>query len=148
MKVATKIFLTQVIAATFIFLFTYTALSKILDHSSFKAALEQSPVLSYTAAILAWVIPAAELIVSGLLFFPATRKKGLLGSLLLMSGFTLYIGAMLLFSNNLPCSCGGVLQQLTWQQHLLFNIFFTVWAAAALKLQKQGTRVAGSAVLG
>jgi len=56
----------------------------------------------------------------------------------LMTVFTLYIAYMLLFTPKLPCSCGGVLQQMTWKQHLLFNIGFTLLAAYAIWLKKEG----------
>lgn len=146
MKVTHKKFLADLIAAIFIFLFVYTAVNKILSYSSFEATLQQTPVFKNYSAFIAWIVPAAELAVSGLLFFPATRTKGLYASLVLMSGFTLYISAMLLFSPDLPCSCGGVIQQLTWQQHLGFNVFFTLLAGLAIRIQQQKLRTAPAAV--
>ena len=55
---------------------------------------------------------------------------------LLMSLFTLYTIAILLhFFSRVPCSCGGVIRMLTWPQHLVFNIGFTMiaWFSILLK---------------
>jgi hypothetical protein len=136
MKISAKTYSVNLIAAAFIFLFTYTSLSKFMAFFSFQTTLHQSPLINNQASVIAWLLPFTELIVSLLLFIPATRMAGFYSSFLLMSVFTLYIGYMLLFTPHLPCSCGGVLKQLTWKQHLLFNIFFTILAVIALRLQK------------
>jgi putative oxidoreductase len=125
------------IAAIFIFLFTYTALSKFLDFTNFKNVLHQSPLIGKLSSVIAWTLPLTELAAAVLLFFPHTRLIGLYTSLALMIVFTIYIGYMIAFTPHLPCSCGGVLKQLTWKQHLGFNVFFTVLAAIALWLTKQ-----------
>jgi len=124
----------EIIAAIFILLFTYTAISKLSGYNAFKITLYNSPLLSSYAAIVAWVLPIVELIISGLLFIPQKRETGLYASFALMLVFTIYLGYMILFSPHLPCSCGGVLQQLTWPQHLWFNIGFTILAAAGIRM--------------
>jgi hypothetical protein len=68
------------------------------------------------------------------LFFSTTRKYGLVTSTILMAIFTIYISYMLLFTSNLPCSCGGVLKQLNWSQHLVFNVIFLLLSIMALWL--------------
>lgn len=135
-----KAFAIRFIAAIFIFLFTYTALSKLFDFTSFKNVLHQSPLIGKMNLIVAWALPLAELATSALLFFPRTRLAGLYGSLLLMILFTMYLGYMILFTPNLPCSCGGVLRQLTWRQHVWFNLFFTGLAAFSIWLTRQKTQ--------
>lgn len=117
---------TEGIAALLILLFTYTALTKFFEFNLFVGVLRKSPLIKGYAPVVAWLLPITELVISLLLLLPATRQRGLYASSIIMTVFTLYIGYMLLFAPELPCSCGGVLQQLTWQQHLLFNIFFTV----------------------
>jgi hypothetical protein len=42
---------------------------------------------------------------------------------------------MVLTSANLPCSCGGVIQQLSWKQHIVFNISFIVLGIAGIYFQ-------------
>lgn len=107
-----------------IFLFTYTGITKLIDHSIFKSSILQSPVIRDYATIISWLIPLLELVIVIMLVFKKYRQKGLQFSLLLMIMFTVYITYMILFISNLPCSCGGVLKELSWGNHLLFNGIF------------------------
>jgi hypothetical protein len=40
----------------------------------------------------------------------------------LMTLFTIYIAIILVVNNHIPCSCGGIIQSMSWKQHLLFNV--------------------------
>ncbi len=122
-------YITEVLAALLILLFVYTALSKLINVNTFENALSESPVLDKYAHSIAVILPLTELITSVLLFIPAHREKGFVLSFFLLFSFTFYIACMLLFALPLPCSCGGVLQSLTWPQHLIFNCFFTFLSA-------------------
>lgn len=124
-------------ASLLILLFFYTAISKLGAYAHFEATLLASPVTRQAARLFAVGLPVAELVVCALLFFPATRRVGLWASLLLMAAFTLYIFYMLAFVPQLPCSCGGVLRQLSWTQHAWFNVFFTLVAATGLYYEKK-----------
>jgi hypothetical protein len=57
-----------------------------------------------------------------------------------MTAFTLYIGYMVSFAEKLPCSCGGVISKMTWNQHLVFNIFFTLLSLLGVILEKRRRR--------
>jgi hypothetical protein len=131
-----RTFAIELIAALFIFLFIYTALSKFYDFKNFRMVLGQSPLIGKLNLLIAWLLPLSELITALLLFIPGTKLAGFYASLILMSVFTFYIGYMLLFSPHLPCSCGGVIRQLTWRQHLLFNIFFVIMAGLGIRLYR------------
>jgi hypothetical protein len=109
------------IASIFIFLFVYTALSKLLHFSQFAHTLSQSTILHPFANLVAWIVPVTELATALLLFTERSRIKGLLVAFALMLSFTIYIGYMLTFETNIPCSCGGVLRSLTWTHHLQLN---------------------------
>jgi len=122
----------EVISSLFILLFVYAAFSKWLDLSSFEVALSKSPLIGSFSLVIAWVLPALETGVAVLLFFPATRFAGLGASLLLMLVFSGYILYMLLYSVHLPCSCGGVIKELSWRAHLFFNLFWIVLAITGL----------------
>ena len=117
-----RIVTTEFISSLVIFLFGYTAISKLLSIDLFEAVLEQSPLISSGAALLAWQIPLAELGIVLLLIFSSTRKWGLWASALLLSLFTIYLGYMVLFSHHLPCSCGGVISNMSWPVHIVFNV--------------------------
>ena len=129
--------LVEIISALLILLFFYTATSKLLDFRNFREVLHSSPLIGRFSNFVVWTIPFAEIIASLLLFFPATRRKGLWCSLALMIIFTGYLTYMVFFSIIRPCNCGGVLRQMTWTQHLIFNIFFTLLAGIGLCLDKR-----------
>ena len=113
----------------FVVLFLYAATSKLIDLEKFRVEMQLSPMLTNNARWLAWAVPALEIMVCGLLLFPASRRVGLWISFSLMILFSAYIIAITQFTEDVPCSCGGILQNMTWDQHLLFNL-----AAVALSL--------------
>ena len=125
---------TEIISAVFILLFVYTATSKLLSHHAFVINLEKSPLIGLASGLLSWAVPIIEIVISVLLFVPRFRKTGLVSSFGLMTVFTVYIAYMLTTSSHLPCSCGGVISKLTWQQHLWLNVFLTLLAATAMYL--------------
>jgi hypothetical protein len=125
-----------------VLLFTYAAISKIMDFEKFQIQIKDSPLLGSFSEILPVSIIVIELLLVGLLCYRRTRNSGLLGSFILMLFFTGYIARMLLTSENLPCSCGGILEKMTWTQHLYFNIGCAVLAILALVYNKKYSRPA------
>lgn len=123
-----------------VLLFTYAAVSKLLDFEKFQIQMKDSPLLSPFSEFLPLFIIAVELFLVGLLCYQKTQNIGLLGSFILMLIFTVYIGIMLVTSENLPCSCGGILEKMTWTQHFYFNIGCAVLAFLALVLNKKYNR--------
>ena len=130
-------FIIEIISSLLILLFLYTALSKLLDFTTFKSVLSTSPLIGGMAEFIALALPITEGLVSVLLFFPKTRLWGLYSALALMTGFTAYLAYMIYFTPHLPCSCGGVLKQMTWNQHLIFNIFFLALSVTGLVLERK-----------
>ena len=116
----------------FILLFLYAAISKLLDFETFTVQLAQSPLFSAYAGIIAWLVPALEIIIAVLLVFERFRIPALFAAFALMVMFTAYIVIILNFSDFIPCSCGGVLEKLSWTQHLIFNAFFILLAGVAV----------------
>jgi hypothetical protein len=132
----------KIASAIFIILFTYTAVTKIIDYPTFRIALVQSPVLEHYAAFAAVAVPVAELAIVALLIFTATRKAGLWASFALMIVFTLYIVYLMLFASSMPCNCGGILKALSWRSHLVVNILLVGLAGWALfDLRKNRTMI-------
>jgi len=127
----------SIIALLFVVLFLYTGISKLMEYSVFKEQIAASPILAPVAPFIAWALPLAEFAVAIALFIPAWRLWGLYASFVLMLLFTGYIAALLSFSEELPCSCGGILQEMSWQQHLVFNIVFTLLAVAGALLERK-----------
>ncbi|HEY0667168.1 MAG TPA: MauE/DoxX family redox-associated membrane protein [Sphingobacteriaceae bacterium] len=133
--------LCAIAASLLIMLFVYAGLSKLMDYSTFRFQLGRSPYVTGIAGFVAWFMPAAELIAALLLTFQRTRLFGFYLSFLLMVLFTGYIYAMLHYSPFLPCSCGGVLSAMSWEQHLYFNIFFVLVALAGTLLMARDQEI-------
>lgn len=125
----------EIICFLLILLFVYAALSKLFDYDSFRQQLQRIPLLSQFSNA-GWILPVAELITAVMLCVRLSRFTGLYISFFLLLAFTIYIAGMLLLAKHLPCSCGGVLRQMTWTQHLLFNIFFLLISLAGIRLEK------------
>jgi len=132
-----KITCIEIVTILYIILFLYTAISKLIDFDTFKEQIATSPLLTPIAKYIAAMLPFVEFFAVLLLINPRWRLKGFYTSLILMIGFTSYIIAILLFNDQLPCSCGGVLQEMSWKQHIFFNSFFIVLATIAIVLEKQ-----------
>lgn len=131
----------EIISGAFIFLFVYAAVSKLMDMEKFAAQIGQSPILTDMNYFIAWFIPLSEIGISLLLARKVTRLIGLYASFGMMVLFTAYITAILSFSEHIPCSCGGVLERLTWKEHLAFNsIFIGLAGVAIIILSKQKNR--------
>lgn len=115
-------------------LFIYAATSKLLDFENFQVQLGQSPLVSAYAGWIAILVPATEIVFAIALTFPKTQLIALYGSYVLMVMFSAYIYIILNYSEFIPCSCGGVLEKMTWNQHLIFNLLFVFAGAIAIIL--------------
>jgi hypothetical protein len=115
----------EVCAFLLILLFVYAASSKLFRWHLFRFQLEGYPWIRQIADWVAWGVPAIELGIAAALLVPGrVRRMGFYASLLLLVIFTAYLLLMLGMHYHLPCSCGGVIQGLTWGQHVVFNLFF------------------------
>jgi uncharacterized membrane protein YphA (DoxX/SURF4 family) len=124
----------EIISSLLVLLFVYAAVSKLIDYQKFSVQLGQSPLLTAFAGLVAWIVPTVELIISIMLAIPKLRLAGLYASFSLMVMFTSYIVAITKFSEYVPCSCGGVLQNMSWNQHLVFNLGFVLLSLTGILL--------------
>jgi len=122
----------KIASVLFIVLFVYSATSKLLDFEQFKIQLGQSPIITAYADWVAWGIPLIEYVITGLFLVPRSISLAFYASFSLMTMFTTYILLILNFSDYIPCSCGGVLEDLGWTEHIVFNVGFIIIAAIAL----------------
>lgn len=106
----------------FILLFCYASISKIMDFENFQVQVAQSPLLGAYAVWVTYGVLIFEFIVCLLLIFERSRFTGLIGAYTLMVLFTIYIFLILNFSDYVPCSCGGILETMDWNTHLIFNL--------------------------
>ncbi|WP_343693054.1 MauE/DoxX family redox-associated membrane protein [Chitinophaga sp.] len=132
--------LIEFISALLVFLFIYTSISKLLDYTAFNRQLSQSPFISRYANIISWALPLGELLIAGLLLINKTRLSGLYCSFFLLNLFTFYLTAMLRYSPYIPCSCGGVLQHLSWQAHIIFNAAFIILTTMGVLMHVKKSR--------
>src|SRR5690606_31435074 len=116
----------------FIILFVYAAVSKLTDFENFQVQIAQSPLLSAFATPIANGVVLGELAIALMLCFSKSRTLGLYLFLGFMTAFTVYIFLILNYSPFVPCSCGGVLEDLGWWEHLWFNIIITLLATAMI----------------
>jgi hypothetical protein len=129
-----KKWIPDIICGLLILLFTYAAISKLTDRPHFQAVLAQMLLIKHFAGFISFALPITELVVCALLFTPHTRLLGFYVFFGLLISFTVFIGYMILFVPNLPCRCGGVLELMSWGQHLVFNLIFIALSATAIKL--------------
>jgi len=120
-----------------ILLWGYTGLVKLLDFESSHRAMRNQVFGNQAADVLVWLVPLAELLAAGLTAFARSRFAGLILSFFLMASFTLYI--LFVITNRfgrIPCSCGGIIETLSWEQHLLLNCFYLLIITYALLRQR------------
>ena len=124
----------QTACLLFIVLFAYAGLTKLLEGHLFYDNIRNSPILGgkAMASLASWTIPLLELAVALLLIWKKTRLLGLYGVAVLMFLFTGYTLAIVFFSPYRPCSCGGIISLLSWEQHLVLNMIFLLLALLAI----------------
>lgn len=132
-----KSIIIEVVCLLYIALFVYAAISKLLDFGNFQVQLGQSPLLSIYALWISWLVIGIELTIALLLVFPKSRIVGLYAALSLMTMFTIYIFIILHFSSFIPCSCGGILEKMSWNAHLIFNGIFVLLAVLSIVLSEK-----------
>ena len=132
----------EVIIALLVLLFLYTSLAKWLHFKTFIGDMNNQPFPNWMTPFLVWIIPVLEVSIVLALLFEKTRPAGLWASFVLMSLFTVYTALVLMrVFHRIPCSCGGVIKNLTWNQHLVFNLFFTGISLWAIVLKKRDDRM-------
>lgn len=112
----------------FMLLFFYAAISKIMDFEMFQVQLAQSPMFGSYSNVVSYLAVASEFAIVLMLFIKNSRLAGLFASLGIMSAFTAYIYLILNYSDSIPCSCGGILENMDWNTHLSFNLMCVVLA--------------------
>jgi len=124
------------------YLFLYAAISKYADFKEFEISMHKQPLPYWFVDILIWTVPELEIAVVILLFIgfftERIRILGLYGFTLLMAVFTAYILAILFhYFPRIPCSCGELIESLSWGQHLAFNLCFIALAIIAMRIKTQ-----------
>lgn len=133
-----KQILLEGIVSLLVMMFLYASFSKYFDFAGFQRAMYRQPFPHWFSTVLIIFLPPAEILISILLITAKKRTLGLRVAVILMALFTAYIASILLhFFTKVPCSCGGVIARLNWQQHLVFNCCFLVLAITGLIIQQK-----------
>ncbi|MDN3588052.1 DoxX family protein [Pedobacter aquatilis] len=118
-------------------LFAYTGITKIMDHERFMNGISKVGLIGQYSFFISWFVPVTEILIAVLLLIPQFIRIGLWSFLLFMLAFTSYILIALIWASNLPCHCGGVVESLTWTQHLWLNLGFIFLSIVAIRLEKR-----------
>jgi len=123
-----------ILSVYFIFLFLYTAFSKIATFDTFQFDLHRNPLIGYFFLPISYLLPIVEIVIAVYLFLKKEQRLGWVATIILMSLFTLYVAAILIFipHKDIPCSCGGIIRFMSWRSHLIFNVFSTGLAIVGL----------------
>lgn len=120
-----KSILLGMIRLAFLAMWGSVAVEKLWDVTGFHSTLRRQSIPGWSADILFWLLPLAELGAAMLLAWPRNWRRTHLGmwlSAILMLAFTLFIGfGVLGWYEKRPCGCGSVISGLTWEEHLWFN---------------------------
>ncbi|MFC6100329.1 MauE/DoxX family redox-associated membrane protein [Olivibacter domesticus] len=136
LSVNTKAYIIFIISLLFVFIFSYTAIDKLHHLEKFSRGISKIPYVGGMHVWIGWGVPLAELLISALLIIPRCNRLGLQLATGLMGIFTLYLGLMLAFAEKRLCHCGGVIESMQWEEHLLFNLIFILLGGWALYLNK------------
>lgn len=129
----------DIIVSLLVLLFLYTGISKLMNIDHTIVTMQRQPLPEWSVLYVSWGVPLLELIIAGLLLLSKTRILGVYISLGLLLLFTAYV--VLILSNafgNVPCSCGGVISQLSWEGHLMFNGFYVLLCFVAIYIESGG----------
>jgi uncharacterized membrane protein YphA (DoxX/SURF4 family) len=105
-----------------------------MDFQKFSVQISQSPLLTPVGNSVGLAVIIIEMIMPVMLAVPKLRIVGFFAAFTMMVLFTAYILVMLRFSDYIPCSCGGILELLGWNGHLVLNIVLSLLALTGIML--------------
>lgn len=124
------------LALIIIITFLYDSISKVVDYKNFQLQLEYSPLLNSYSGFISYGVIITELFIVGLLIIGTTRLLGFIASFVLLMAFILYIVFILFYAQNLPCTCIGLFDKMTWNDNLLINIGLLITAFSGILVQR------------
>lgn len=120
------------IAHFFMLFFLYTAIAKFFEMGSFRQTLTSLQFISGLAGVISWSLAFLEIVIVSMLFAPQWRLSGLWSSAIVMSLFTLYLFGVYFIDDHLFRSFGGILEDLSLKQHIIFNIACIILASIGI----------------
>ncbi|UZD22306.1 DoxX-like family protein [Algoriphagus halophytocola] len=127
----------RILSIPLIILWTYTGLDKLIRWDASRKAFHNQTFPAELAEVLAYTVPITELLIALLLLFSVTRWWGYLGSIILLTVFTTYVGLIWVGAfPRVPCNCAGILENLGWAEHFVLNMICIGIAVVALRLER------------
>lgn len=134
-----KTFYINLITAALATLFCYAAISKLLNYEQSQREMLNQVFPSAWALVLTWLVPSVELVIAMLLLIKGTQHLALWAATLLLLAFSIYIAVVMTGAfGRVPCSCGGILKNMSYGAHLIFNLCFVIAGCFGLVLVKNG----------
>ena len=125
----------EIIYLFLIFFFCYTAFNKLYNIESFRTNLIKTSLFNIESAkYLSIIVISYEILIVLLLFF--YKKLGLLFFAITISVFTIYISYLRFKGLYEVCGCGGILNGLHYNYHLLINILLIICSLYSLFIFK------------
>ncbi|MHA8080663.1 MauE/DoxX family redox-associated membrane protein [Aquirufa regiilacus] len=126
-KLKLKTFFVPTIIFVDFTIYFFSGVDKSLNFEKFVIQFARSPFApSFFLKEFSIFIIIIEILLCLMLFIEKLNKSALFGFFILSFLFTAYIFLMLIYSPHLPCSCGGLVDFLSWKQHLFLNLFLTI----------------------
>lgn len=130
-----KTHISTTIASLLAALLFYAAMSKLMDYEQSKSEMLNQVFPRNWASILTWLVPTTELLITATLLYRQSQRTGLWAATLLLTVFSIYIAIVMTgIFGRIPCSCGGILKNMGYGTHLLFNLFFVTIGIIGIKL--------------
>ena len=126
------------ISLFFVLLRSYAAISKIIVFRNFRSQLGQSPGLEAYPGLVASGLIFLQLLAIGMICYRSYRLLGLWMTFGIVTVFTGYNGFILMGSNNLPCTCIGLSEKMTWNGNLNINMGLMITARVGIISMKAG----------
>jgi hypothetical protein len=127
----------DVITVGLIFLWSYAAALKVLNHQRFLQEISWFPILKLEPVFIAVAFPVAISITAVMMAIEKTRLKGLVASAATLIVMTVYLIFLVNFSEELPCSCSSIWENLEWKDNILINLGLIIVNLIAILLRKE-----------
>lgn len=122
-----QIFSVQLATGALASLFCYAALSKLLHYQQSENEMLNQIFPRPWALVFTWLIPSLELLLVIGLLWKTTQRVAMWAATLLLLLFSLYIALVMSgVFGRVPCSCGGILKNMSYGMHLVFNLLFMI----------------------
>ncbi|SMD44448.1 hypothetical protein SAMN00777080_3069 [Aquiflexum balticum DSM 16537] len=103
-------------------LWGYSFFSKTITYQAFRISILNQPFSDSFGEVLSIIIPLIEFLLLVLFFVPRFSFFAFLGSLILLTVFSTYIGLVLVDAfDKIPCGCAGIFERISWEAHFWVN---------------------------